>query len=433
MPVLLHSMPQVTIAAINGACAGAGLGWACACDLRYAVADAKLNTAFLDVAVAGDMGLPWTLPRIVGAGRARELSLLPRKLDGRRGGGDRARQRGVLDAVELLRVEVGARADRIAAAAPLARRAMKAHYVAADGMSFADLVALETERPPADHPVRRLPRRRSAPSSRSARPCSRDGDAMWLRLRQIALVARDLDPVLERRPRRARPRGRLPRPPHRAARPAQRRHPGRRAVPRDRQPDPRGHDGRALPRSPRRRRRLHGHHPVRRPPAPPGPRRGARHPHRRRSSTTTASPTSSSTRPTPAARSSRSTSRTAASPRRPLEPGRTGLARRPSAPTSSRRSRRPRCSARTPTRSRRGGRRSSRSTSRTATACRRCRWRTPTLRFVPVTDGRGEGLGGIDLARRRRRPAARRGRRARGVLADDGAHVVIGGVRMYLR
>ena len=29
------------------------------------------GAAFLDVAVAGDMGLPWTLPRIVGAGRAR--------------------------------------------------------------------------------------------------------------------------------------------------------------------------------------------------------------------------------------------------------------------------------------------------------------------------------------------------------------------------
>ena len=144
VPVLLHSMPQVTIAAINGACAGAGLGWACACDLRYAVAHAKLNTAFLDVAVAGDMGLPWTLPRIVGAGRARELSLLPRKLTG-----EEAASIGLVNdafsSVELLTVEVAARADRIAAAAPVARRAMKAHYVAADGMSFADLVAMETE------------------------------------------------------------------------------------------------------------------------------------------------------------------------------------------------------------------------------------------------------------------------------------------------
>lgn len=33
VPVLLHEMPQVTVAAINGACAGAGLGWAAACDL----------------------------------------------------------------------------------------------------------------------------------------------------------------------------------------------------------------------------------------------------------------------------------------------------------------------------------------------------------------------------------------------------------------
>ena len=71
VPVLLHEMPQVTVAAINGACAGAGLGWACGCDLRYAARSAKLNTAFLDVAVAGDMGLPWTLPRLVGAGAER--------------------------------------------------------------------------------------------------------------------------------------------------------------------------------------------------------------------------------------------------------------------------------------------------------------------------------------------------------------------------
>ncbi|MGH7819702.1 MAG: enoyl-CoA hydratase/isomerase family protein, partial [Candidatus Binatia bacterium] len=44
---LLHEMPKVTIAAINGACAGAGLAWACAADLRYAAASAVFNTAFL--------------------------------------------------------------------------------------------------------------------------------------------------------------------------------------------------------------------------------------------------------------------------------------------------------------------------------------------------------------------------------------------------
>ncbi|MFV0309391.1 MAG: enoyl-CoA hydratase/isomerase family protein [Desertimonas sp.] len=144
VPVLLHTMPQVTIAAINGACAGAGLGWACACDLRYAVADAKLNTAFLDVAVAGDMGLPWSLPRLVGAGRARELSLLPRKLTGADAAAIGLVNEAFAD-VAGLEAAVAERASRLAGSAPLARRAMKAHYVAAETMSFADLVAVETE------------------------------------------------------------------------------------------------------------------------------------------------------------------------------------------------------------------------------------------------------------------------------------------------
>lgn len=143
VPVLLHTMPQVTIAAINGACAGAGLGWACACDLRYVARGARLNTAFLDVAVAGDMGLPWSLPRLIGAGRARELSFLPRRIEA-----DEAVAIGLVneafDDVDALRAGVAERAARLAGAAPLARRAMKEHYVAAPEMSFAELVAVET-------------------------------------------------------------------------------------------------------------------------------------------------------------------------------------------------------------------------------------------------------------------------------------------------
>ena len=150
---------------------------------------------------------------------------------------------------------------------------------------------------------------------------------MWLRLRQIALVARDLDPVLDdvravlglevgyRDPRIG------------DARPAQRRHPGRRAVPRDRRPI---REGTTAERYLERRGGDGGYMvitPVRRPRAPPGPRRGARHPHRRPVRRATASPTCSSTRPTPAARSSRSTSRRAATtPDGRVEPGRAGLA-----------------------------------------------------------------------------------------------------------
>jgi enoyl-CoA hydratase/carnithine racemase len=45
---LLRNMGKVTIAAVNGACAGAGFSWVCACNLRYSVAGAK-NTARLAV------------------------------------------------------------------------------------------------------------------------------------------------------------------------------------------------------------------------------------------------------------------------------------------------------------------------------------------------------------------------------------------------
>lgn len=144
LTALLHEMRCVTIAAINGACAGAGLGWACACDLRYAARSANFNTAFLNVAISGDMAGPWTLPRIVGAARARELYFLPGKFDAAE-----AERIGLVSRVfpdETFREEVAAIARRIAGSAPLALRAMKANFVAAEHMGLRDYIAIETER-----------------------------------------------------------------------------------------------------------------------------------------------------------------------------------------------------------------------------------------------------------------------------------------------
>lgn len=142
--VLLHEMPQVTIAAIRGACAGAGLGYACACDLRVADDDVRINTAFLDVGVAGDMAVPWSLPRLVGAGRARDLMLFPRKL-----GSVEALAIGLVQRVwpgHMFEAELTALTGRLADAAPLALGAMKAHFVEAERTDLRSFVTIEAER-----------------------------------------------------------------------------------------------------------------------------------------------------------------------------------------------------------------------------------------------------------------------------------------------
>jgi 2-(1,2-epoxy-1,2-dihydrophenyl)acetyl-CoA isomerase len=141
---LFHELPCVTIAAINGACAGAGLGWAAACDLRYAADEAKFNSAFLGVGISGDMALPWFLTRIVGATRARELCFFPRKFT-------TAEAKGwgfILDSfpADRLMAEVQSRAEAIAAHAAPALKGMKQNFLSAETMNLKDYIAIETAR-----------------------------------------------------------------------------------------------------------------------------------------------------------------------------------------------------------------------------------------------------------------------------------------------
>ena len=68
------------IAAINGACAGVGLALAAYCDLRYAVAGAKITTATPQLGLPAEYGLSWVLPRLVGVTRAADLLLTGRVL-----------------------------------------------------------------------------------------------------------------------------------------------------------------------------------------------------------------------------------------------------------------------------------------------------------------------------------------------------------------
>jgi 2-(1,2-epoxy-1,2-dihydrophenyl)acetyl-CoA isomerase len=73
---LLWEMPKITIAAVNGPAAGAGLGLALSCDLCFASERARFGTAFAKVGLGGDFGTSWQLTRKVGAAKAKELFFL---------------------------------------------------------------------------------------------------------------------------------------------------------------------------------------------------------------------------------------------------------------------------------------------------------------------------------------------------------------------
>ena len=76
MIATITGMPKPVIAAVNGMAAGAGASIAYACDLRIAANSAKFLMAFANVGLTADSGASWTLPRLIGYGRAMEMMLL---------------------------------------------------------------------------------------------------------------------------------------------------------------------------------------------------------------------------------------------------------------------------------------------------------------------------------------------------------------------
>jgi 2-(1,2-epoxy-1,2-dihydrophenyl)acetyl-CoA isomerase len=73
IPMLMHTTPKVIIGMINGVAVGAGLSMAAACDLRVAGRSARFGTGFIKIGLSGDWGGTWTVTRLVGTAKAREL------------------------------------------------------------------------------------------------------------------------------------------------------------------------------------------------------------------------------------------------------------------------------------------------------------------------------------------------------------------------
>src|SRR6476661_10959163 len=78
----IHRLRQPVIAAVNGAAYGGGFGIALACDIRIASTSARFCSQFIKLGLGGcDIGVSYTLPRIVGAGPAFDLILTARAVD----------------------------------------------------------------------------------------------------------------------------------------------------------------------------------------------------------------------------------------------------------------------------------------------------------------------------------------------------------------
>jgi 2-(1,2-epoxy-1,2-dihydrophenyl)acetyl-CoA isomerase len=77
----LGDFPKPVVAAVNGAAAGAGASLALLADFRVAGPGTSFLMAFANVGLAGDTGVSWSLPRLVGRAAAAELLMLAEPVD----------------------------------------------------------------------------------------------------------------------------------------------------------------------------------------------------------------------------------------------------------------------------------------------------------------------------------------------------------------
>jgi 2-(1,2-epoxy-1,2-dihydrophenyl)acetyl-CoA isomerase len=141
LPMLLRTIPKIVIAMVNGPAVGAGLGLALACDFRIAGRSARFGTGFAGVGYSGDFGGSWTLTRLVGTAKARELYFLGDIIDS-----TAAVSLGLVNRVvedDVLHRETMTLARRIAEGPRVAYGYMKRNLFAAETEPFAAVLEME--------------------------------------------------------------------------------------------------------------------------------------------------------------------------------------------------------------------------------------------------------------------------------------------------
>jgi enoyl-CoA hydratase/carnithine racemase len=130
------------ICAINGYCLGAGLELAMCCDIRVASSQAQLGQPEINVGVIPGGGGTQRLPRLVGAGRAKELIYTGKFI-----GAEEAARIGLVNRVvepEMLMDEVMELAALIADKPPLGIRAAKESITRGLNMTLLEGLELES-------------------------------------------------------------------------------------------------------------------------------------------------------------------------------------------------------------------------------------------------------------------------------------------------
>ena len=141
--VYLAEMPKPTIAAINGAAAGAGMSIALACDFRVMGDAARIVPAFAKIGFSGDFGGTWFLQRLVGPSRAREIYFLSEPISAAQ-----ALAEGIVNKVvphEDVMDEAMALAAKLAGGATLAYGRMKRNFAIGSSGTLSDALDAEAE------------------------------------------------------------------------------------------------------------------------------------------------------------------------------------------------------------------------------------------------------------------------------------------------
>ena len=138
----LAGMPKPVVAAVRGTAAGAGASLALLADFRVGGPRTTFLMAFANVGLAGDTGISWALPRLVGHAKATELLMLAEPLRAAE-----AQRLGLLtrlvDDDEAVLPAAQELAARLAAGPTVAYAEIKRQLTGGDASTLEDALAVE--------------------------------------------------------------------------------------------------------------------------------------------------------------------------------------------------------------------------------------------------------------------------------------------------